>query len=85
MKKILKRAGASARRIVREPSSWAGVAAIAQAMIPVFPQFAVQIAALSAVAGAVAMIKKESGANDSAEPAQDLGVVTGDFKNYGGS
>ena len=47
------------KRMGREPSTWAGVSAIAQALAAVFPQWAAACHIVTAVAGAVAIVKPE--------------------------
>jgi hypothetical protein len=47
---------------VKEPSTWAGLAAILQAMKFVFPAYAMGIDAATAAAGGVAMVLREGGA-----------------------
>ena len=49
------------KRIGNEPSSWAGVASIAQALAAVFPQWGAVLNVVTAVAGAVAIAKREGG------------------------
>jgi hypothetical protein len=53
-------------RAVLEPSSWAGVAGIAQAVAHVLPQYAGLLGVITAVAGAIAVVKKESPGQDQA-------------------
>lgn len=49
---------------IKEPSTWAGLAAILQAMKFVFPLHAVAIDAATAAAGGVAMVLREGGAQN---------------------
>ena len=49
------------KRISKEPSSWAGVASIAQALAAVFPQWAAGFHIVTTVAGAVAVALHEKG------------------------
>jgi hypothetical protein len=46
----------------KEPSTWAGLAAILQAMKLFFPAHAVAVDGLTAIAGGVAMVVRERGA-----------------------
>lgn len=52
----------SIKKIAREPSSWAGLASIAQAVALAVPQYSAAISVITAVLGAVAMAKRETGA-----------------------
>lgn len=44
---------------LKEPSTWAGLAAILQAMKFVFPQYAIVVDAATAAAGGVAVVLRE--------------------------
>ena len=46
---------------IKEPSTWAGLAAILQALKFVLPQYAIIVDAATAAAGGVAMVMRESG------------------------
>lgn len=49
------------KQAAREPSTWAGIAAIAQAVASLVPAWALALQAISAAAGAVAVAKREGG------------------------
>lgn len=42
-----------------EPSTWAGVAAVSQALAVAFPQYAAALGVLTAIGGAVAIAQRE--------------------------
>ncbi|MCX7902643.1 MAG: hypothetical protein N2483_10255 [Burkholderiaceae bacterium] len=65
-------AGAARRRLpvlqaaaarAREPSTWAGVAAVAQALAVAVPQYAAALGVVTAIAGAVAIAQREGTGN----------------------
>lgn len=51
----------SLKKVAAEPSSWAGLASVLQAVALVVPQYSAVISLLTAVCGAVAVAKRETG------------------------
>lgn len=58
----------SIKKMAAEPSSWAGLASVLQAAALVIPQYGAALNLLTAVCGAVAMAKRETGAAPGVEP-----------------
>lgn len=52
----------SIKKVAAEPSSWAGLASVLQAAALVVPQYSAALSLLTAVCGAVAVAKRETGA-----------------------
>lgn len=50
------------KRVAAEPSSWAGLAAVLQAVSMAVPQYGAVVGVLTAICGAVAVAKREGGA-----------------------
>ena len=49
-----------AKKRLREPSTWAGMAALLEGLKLMFPQYAAAVVGLQAIAGGVAVLMRES-------------------------